>query len=86
MAVRYQIPNQVTGISDHADSWDEAQEIRQQNINAYVEHTAGDLFPITILIENTDGTITQRRCDILGNPLPTPEEQLLALRPNRPTE
>ena len=86
MAIRYQIPNQITGISDHADTWAEALEVKQRNINAYVEHTAGDLFPITILIENADATITQRRCDDAGNPLPTPEEQLLAQRPNPPSE
>lgn len=88
MAVRYQIPNQITGISDHADTYTEALEIQKKNIDDYVSYSLNKpdgLFDITIMIENSNGTITQRLCDENGNPMPTPAELQFALKPSIPT-
>ena len=64
---KYQVENQLTGISDEAETFDEIKQIRETNIANFLSHTG--LFTITILLENEDGSWTQSVPDADGEPI-----------------
>jgi hypothetical protein len=65
MIRKYQVENQITGIADEADSFEEIKQIREQNIANFLVHTGA--FVITILVQNEDGAWVQSVPDANGD-------------------
>lgn len=68
MARKYEVGNQLTGISDSADTFEEIKSIRAKNIADFIEHLG--CFKITILEQNEEGGWVQSIADENGNPIP----------------
>jgi len=67
MTRKYQVENQITGIADEADTFEEIKQIREQNIANFVVHTGA--FVITILVQNEDGAWVQSVPNENGEPI-----------------
>jgi hypothetical protein len=67
MTRRYEIHNQLTGVSETASTWEEAQALQVRIRNEYLASIEG-LFAITIIVVNEDGSWTQSLADENGNP------------------
>lgn len=67
MIRKYQVENQITGIANEANTFEEIKQIREQNVAEFLAHTG--LFRITILVQNEDASWTQTVCDENGEPI-----------------
>lgn len=67
MANTYSIHNQLTGLIESANTYSDAL-VLQARIKSEWE-ISQELFAITILVTNEDGSITQSRVDSNGDPL-----------------
>ena len=67
MIRKYQVENQITGIPDEADTFDEIKQIRMQNLDAFAKHSG--YFVITILEQNEDGAWVQSVPNENGEPI-----------------
>jgi len=67
--LKYEVPNQLTGVPESAASWEEAIALKQKLIQDFMEHM-GDLHPISVLIQNEDGSWKQTLADENGYPIP----------------
>jgi hypothetical protein len=67
MRRKYQVENQITGIADEADTFDEIKQIRLQNLDKFALHAG--YFVITILEQNEDGAWVQSVPDENGDPI-----------------
>jgi hypothetical protein len=67
---KYWIHNQRTGLQEEALTFEDALTL-QQNIKEQLPEHADqpELFVITVLVQNEDGTWTQSRADSNGDPL-----------------
>ena len=74
MNIKYQVTSQLTGIAEEATNWEQAKELSKRVRQEYLD-SLGNLFGITVLLQNEDGSWTQALCDENGLPilnLPTP--------------
>ncbi len=67
MIRKYQVENQITGIPDEAETFEEIKLIREKNLADLVAHAG--IFVITILIQNDDGAWVQSVPDENGDPI-----------------
>ena len=68
MTIKYQVTNQLTGIQEFADSFEEALKLQARLRDEYLK-TLDPLFAMTVLVENEDGSWTQSLADEHGNPV-----------------
>jgi hypothetical protein len=68
MTRKYEIHNQLTGLLEEADTWAEAQALRDRIRNDYISSIEG-VFAISVLTENEDGSWTQALADSNGDPV-----------------
>jgi hypothetical protein len=68
---KYQIHNQITGLSEEAPTFQDALVLQERIKQDYLEFVKV-LFDITVLDQNEDGSWTYRLSDENGNPV-TPE-------------
>jgi hypothetical protein len=68
---KYQIHNQMTGHSEEAPNFQEALALQERIKQDYFEYIK-DIFAITVIDQNEDGSWTYRLADGNGNPV-TPE-------------
>lgn len=68
MTYKYEIHNQLTGKLEEALSFEEAK-ILQAKIRADYIASIEDLFLITVLVQNEDGSWTQSVADSNGEPI-----------------
>jgi hypothetical protein len=68
---KYQVHNQLTGLSEEAPNFQEALALQERIKQDYFEHIK-DIFSITVLDQNEDGSWAYRLADENGNPI-TPE-------------
>lgn len=66
MTRKYEVGNQLTGISDSADTFEEIKKIREKNIAEFLEHIGN--FKITVLELNANGSWSQSVADENGDP------------------
>ena len=66
--IKYEIPNQVTGIAEEAGTWEEAKILKAKIISEYMAYI-GNIFAVSIKIQNEDGSWTQSVADSEGNPI-----------------
>lgn len=69
MTIQYEVPNQLTGISERVNTWEEALALRNKMITDYLTNLSG-IFNISILVQNEDGSWTQSVADNNGLPIP----------------
>jgi len=67
MVRKYEVGNQLTGVSDSADTFEEIKNAREKNIADFIEHLG--CFKITVLEQNEDGSWVQSIADENGNPI-----------------
>jgi hypothetical protein len=67
--IKYEVPNQLTGIAESAATWEDAKILSEKLKAEYLAYL-GNIFTITVLIENEDGTWTQALADAEGMPIP----------------
>ena len=70
---KYEIHNQVTGLSEEAPTFQDALTLQERIKQDYLEFQKG-LFAITVLTQNEDGSWTYAVSDDNGNPIPPPTE------------
>lgn len=70
MTKKYRIHNQLTGLQDEANSFEDAKLLQQRLKQEYYE-SIESLFNISVLTENEDGSWTQSLSDDEGNPIIT---------------
>lgn len=68
MLKKYEVHNQLTGVLEEAATWFEAQQLRDRLRGEYIAHMVDPLFPISVLVENEDGSWTQSVADDSGEP------------------
>lgn len=68
MAKKYEIHNQVTGILEETQTFEDALVLQERIKQDYLKFNES-LFTITVLIQNEDGSWTQSVADENGNPL-----------------
>lgn len=68
MTKRYEVHNQVTGLLESADTYEDALILQARIKQDYLEFQKG-LFAISVLVKNPDGTWTQSLADENGDPL-----------------
>lgn len=68
MTKKYRIHNQATGLEEEVLSFEDAKVLQNTIRQAYYE-TIQDLFAITVLTENEDGSWTQCLADANGEPI-----------------
>ncbi len=66
--IKYEVPNQLTGIPEQAETFEEAKAL-QARIRAEYMATIESCFTISVLVQNEDGSWTQSQADENGNPL-----------------
>lgn len=71
MARKYEVHNQLTGMLESADTWSEAQALRDRIRTDYINSIEG-AFAISVLTENEDGSWTQALADANGDPVVPP--------------
>ena len=69
MNKKYEVHNQFTGLNDEALTFKEAKELQEKNLNDYFNHMRNNLFCITVLVEQENGSWEQSLCDDEGNPI-----------------
>lgn len=67
MTQKYSIHNQLTGLQEEAVTFEDAK-ILQARIKADYLTSIEELFTITVLVQNEDGSWTQSVSDESGNP------------------
>lgn len=72
MTRKYEVHNQLTGMLESADTWAEAQVLRDRIRTDYINSIEG-IFAISVLTENEDGSWTQSLADANGDPIAPPE-------------
>ena len=65
---KYQIHNQITGLSEEAPTFQDALVLQERIKQDYLEFVKG-LFDITVIDQNEDGSWTYRLADENGNPV-----------------
>ena len=65
---KYRIHNQITGLEEEAMTFEDAKVLQDTIRQAYYEYIK-DLFAITVLTENEDGSWTQCLSDSQGEPI-----------------
>jgi hypothetical protein len=68
MTHKYEIHNQLTGLLEQADTWEEALELRSRIRNEYIAYIES-IFNISVLVQNEDGSWTQSLADADGQPI-----------------
>lgn len=68
MIRKYYIHNQLTGLHEEALTFEDAKVLQEKIKQAYYETIQG-LFTITVMVENSDGNMTQSVADENGNPI-----------------
>jgi hypothetical protein len=67
MIKKYEVHNQLTGMLEEAQTFEEAKLLQDRIRNEYMAHIE-DLFAITVLAQNPDGSWTQSLSNDEGNP------------------
>jgi hypothetical protein len=75
MTLQYEIPNQLTGVSEKANTFEEALALQSRLRNEYFAMLES-LFTITVLVQNEDGSWTQSVADESGNPIIYTDESI----------
>ena len=68
MTIKYEVHNQLTGLTEESTSFEEALVLQTRIRNEYMAHIEG-CFAISILIQNEDGSWTQASADANGEPI-----------------
>lgn len=68
---KYEIHNQLTGLSEESSTFEGAKILQDRLLNEYVSHVRNSLFRISVLIQNTDGSWTQGVSDDFGEMIPS---------------
>jgi hypothetical protein len=68
MIKKYEIHDQITGVLEGAQTFEEALVIQRRIQEDYLK-TIAELFVITVLVQNADGSWTQSIADENGDPL-----------------
>lgn len=71
---KYEIHNQLTGLSEETYSFEEAVELQKELRLKYCEYQ--NIYEITIMLQNEDGSWTQSRIDENGDALPSTSNNL----------
>lgn len=66
---KYEVPNQLTGVSEEVATFEEAVALRAQRKNEFIADRVDPLYIITVLVQNEDGTWTQSVADENGDPV-----------------
>lgn len=66
---KYEVPNQLTGISEEVATFQEAVALRTQLRDQFIADRVDPLYVITVLVQNEDGTWTQSVADENGDPV-----------------
>jgi hypothetical protein len=69
MFKKYEVNNQLTGVLEEAQNWGDAQQLRDRLRNEYIARMVDPLFPISVLVQNENGTWTQSLADDSGEPI-----------------
>lgn len=69
MNKKYEVHNQITGLNDEAATFKEAKELQEKNLNEYFNIIKNNLFCITVLVEQENGSWEQSLADDKGNPI-----------------
>lgn len=67
--IKYEVANQLTGIPEQAETYEQAIALREQVRNQYIAAMVDPLFRITVLIQNEDESWTQTLADENGQPI-----------------
>lgn len=76
MKTKYEVHNQITGLSEEASSFELGLSLRDRLRAEYIEKMVDPLFQISVLMENQDGSWTQSLADKNGNPIIVTAENL----------
>lgn len=68
MSKKYEVHNQLTGLLEEAATWSEAQQLRARLRGEYIARMVDPLFPISVLVQNEDGSWTQSLAGDSGEP------------------
>ena len=68
MTVKYEVHNQLTGIPEQADTFEEAKLLQTRIRNEYMA-SIESCFAISVLIQNEDNSWTQSLADENGGPI-----------------
>ena len=68
MTFKYEVYNQLTGLPEETSSFEEAK-LLQNRIRAEYIASIESCFPISVLIQNEDGSWTQTIADENGEPI-----------------
>jgi hypothetical protein len=68
MTVKYEVHNQLTGIPEQADTFEEAKLLQTRIRNEYMA-SIESCFVISVLIQNEDESWTQTLADENGEPI-----------------
>lgn len=66
---KYEVPNQLTGVSEEAATFEEAVALRTQLKGQFIADRVDPLYVITVLVQNEDGSWTQSVADEHGDPV-----------------
>jgi hypothetical protein len=69
MTKKYEVHNQLTGLSEEAITWEEAKQLHSRLRAEYIADRVDPLFQISVLVQNDRGAWTQSISDENGNPL-----------------
>lgn len=65
MTVKYEVHNQLTGLTEQSNTFDEAKILQARIRNEYMAHMEG-CFAISVLVQNEDESWTQGLADENG--------------------
>ena len=66
---KYEVPNQITGVSEEVATFEEAVALRAQLRDQFIADRVDPLYIITVLVQNEDGTWSQSLADENGEPI-----------------
>ena len=74
MVTKYEIHNQLTGLTEEADTYEQAVVLQTAIREAYIA-SIETLFAIAVLVQNEDGSWTISASDANGNPVVAPQSE-----------
>lgn len=69
MTVKYEVHNQLTGLNEEAQTYEEAKILKERIRAEYIATLVDPLFIITVMVQNEDGSWTQGPSDEEGFPI-----------------
>lgn len=81
--IKYEVHNQLTGLNEEAYTFEDAKILSARLKEEYMVRNVNDLFLISVLVQNEDGSWTQGLADSEGGmvqPEPPSEEEIAEWR------